>query len=75
MAMTLLGIVVVTLDTALAWLVAAFGVEMLFQAARDGNLYGSGGTYGIGVVVAIVLAVAWVALGLYFALRKSPRIR
>lgn len=57
------------------WLAAVWGAWILVQAAVRGNLYGAGATFGTGVVIANALAVAYVALGLCLALRKSPRIR
>jgi steroid 5-alpha reductase family enzyme len=71
----LLGLAVVSQGKLSAWMVAVWGVGLLVQSAKLGNLYGSGATYGTGVVVANALAVAYVALGLYFALRKPPSIR
>jgi hypothetical protein len=71
----LLGLVVITQDRFGAWVVVLWGGGLLVQAAKLGNLYGSGPTYEPRVVIANALAVAYVALGLYFALRKSPRIR
>lgn len=75
MGLSFLGLVVIAQDSMSGWLLAIWGVGLLVQAARHGNLYGSGSTFGIGVVTANALAVAYVAAGLYFALRKSPGIR
>jgi len=74
MGMIFLGLVVVAQDKMSGWLLAIWGVGILIQAERHGNLYGAGSTYGIGVVIVNALAVASVALGLYFAIRKPPRI-
>jgi hypothetical protein len=73
--MTLFGLAILTQDNLTGWVVAFIGVTILVGAATHGNLYGSGRTYEPGVVIANTLAVAYVGMGLYFALRKSQGIR
>jgi hypothetical protein len=75
MGLSFLGLVVIAQDKWSGWLLATWGFGLLVQAAIRGNLFGSGETFGIGVVTANALAVVYAAVGLYFALRISPKIR
>jgi hypothetical protein len=57
------------------WILAAWGAAILVRAAINGNLYGATGSYGTGVVIGNALGVAFVAIGLFFALRRAGRTR
>jgi predicted phage tail protein len=57
------------------WILAVWGAAILVRAAINGNLYGATGSYGTGVVIGNALGVAFVVIGLYFGLRKTPKVR